>query len=149
MDSLIDVENLPLTKGCKFYCYHQNNSGGNFNISPESAHYVFIEAHNVDESNKLAVENTEIYFDGCDEGIDCSCCGDRWGRACDKYDASDIPNIYGKSLVEYRGTHNKETAIVFFLNGDRLYCVFGSKNEKNHFALVKKDSTCNLLGAFK
>lgn len=66
----------------KFYYYSQNNSGGFFD---GDYHYVYIEADNETESDKIAEESPEvnIYFDGCSNGYDCDCCGDRWYRAYD------------------------------------------------------------------
>lgn len=55
--------------------FSQNNSGGNFN-GPET---VYVEATSADHANDIA-ESHGIYFDGCDSGLDCSCCGDRWYR---------------------------------------------------------------------
>jgi hypothetical protein len=60
-----------------YYHFHQNNSGG-FHVGPKD---VFIQAEDVDTANKIAEEETEIYFNGCSTGNDCNCCGDRWNRA--------------------------------------------------------------------
>lgn len=54
--------------------YVQNNSGGHFN---EPAIFVFVHAKNEDIANKIAF-SSGVYFNGCDDGVDCSCCGDRW-----------------------------------------------------------------------
>ena len=56
-----------------FYLYDQNNSGGFF-TSPQ---LVVVYAENAEEANELA-ERHGVYFDGCETGTDCSCCGDRW-----------------------------------------------------------------------
>lgn len=61
----------------KFYEYSQNNSGGSFNVDENVCHYVFIEATSENHANSIAKE-IGIYFDGCADGVDCSCCGDRW-----------------------------------------------------------------------
>ena len=74
----------------KFYTYRQNNSHGKF----DGAGYVIVEAPDADTADSYAENKTPIYFDGCDQDIDCSCCGDRWDRAY-KYDASDKPTACG------------------------------------------------------
>jgi hypothetical protein len=61
----------------KFYVFNQNNSGGSFESNDKLCHRVIIEADNVDDAVRIA-ENMGIYFNGCDEGMDCPCCGDRW-----------------------------------------------------------------------
>lgn len=63
----------------KWWEFSQNNSGGSFIHDPEKGigYLVFIEARNSDEASARA-QDIGIYFDGCREGMDCSCCGDRW-----------------------------------------------------------------------
>jgi len=83
-----------------FYTFSQNNSGGYFD-GPE---YVIIEADSASEANTIALEHG-IYFDGCQSGHDCSCCGDRWYEA-GEYGATDKPEIYGQDpdlSTNYRG----------------------------------------------
>ena len=69
----------------QWYQYIQNNSGGSFR---GPAHLVFIEANSASESDGIAQEH-RIYFDGCDTGMDCECCGDRWGTADHPYYSVD------------------------------------------------------------
>ena len=57
-----------------FFTYYQNNSGGR----SKGSHYVIIEARDYRDANNLAEDKAEIYFNGCAEGFDCNCCGDRW-----------------------------------------------------------------------
>jgi hypothetical protein len=59
----------------KFYCFRQNNSGGQF-IGDV---VINIEADSAEEANEIALDNG-IYFDGVEEDKDCECCGDRWYR---------------------------------------------------------------------
>lgn len=60
-----------------WYQFRQNNSGGVFQIDNNVSLYVLIEApHAVDAHTKASAVG--IYFDGCEQGIDCDCCGDRW-----------------------------------------------------------------------
>lgn len=39
--------------------------------------YVIIEANSASHANERA-EEIGLYFNGCRNGIDCRCCGDRW-----------------------------------------------------------------------
>ena len=67
----------------KIFRFRQNNSGGRFVINDEVSVVVYIYANNANEANAKA-ELVGIYFDGCEKGIDCPCCGDRWSRSEDK-----------------------------------------------------------------
>lgn len=103
----------------KFYTYRQNNSGGRF-IGP--ALYVIVEANSSNVAMAIA-EDHGVYFDGCQTGQDCSCCGDRWSSWADEHDR---PEIYGKGVEEALQSdpfirfelEDKPTAIVVYLNGD-------------------------------
>ena len=59
--------------------YCQNNSGGYFDINPDRGigPRVWIEAPDAAAADSIA-GSKGVYFDGCDDGLDCSCCGDRW-----------------------------------------------------------------------
>ncbi|MGZ0151897.1 DUF7296 family protein [Kribbella sp. WER1] len=57
-----------------FYNFRQNNSGGRFLVP---AINVTVEADTPYEANRIAQEHG-VYFDGCESGMDCDCCGDRW-----------------------------------------------------------------------
>ncbi len=61
----------------KFFCFHQNNSGGMFVVNKKVTHYVIVEAADAAHANVLA-QGLGIYFNGCNDGTDCECCGDRW-----------------------------------------------------------------------
>ena len=63
----------------KFFKFDQNNSGGSFDADDKVCHRVIVEAKDTDEAIDIA-ENLGIYFDGCETGMDCDCCGDRWHR---------------------------------------------------------------------
>lgn len=84
----------------KFYHFHQNNSGGSFKINDDVAINVIIEATSAAQANGRAQE-IGIYFDGCDSGEDCSCCGDRWYRV-DDGDGTLTPSIYKTHPEEYK-----------------------------------------------
>lgn len=76
-----------------FFTFRQNNSGGAFDIDDSVDRFVIIEASNSDEANNRALD-IGIYFNGCDNEIDCPCCGDRWFPVW-KDDATESPEIYG------------------------------------------------------
>jgi len=113
-----------------FYTFNQNNSGGRFSFNEKAGitHFVIIEADNVDEANSLA-EDLGIYFNGCDDGRDCPCCGDRWYPVDnDSYDCKDSPVIYGKSPKEYVTAKDSclwmnkgKEACVHYKNGKKVW----------------------------
>jgi hypothetical protein len=82
----------------KFYTFNQNNSGGSFDHYSEKgiSSTVIIEATSAGAANTKA-EEIGIYFDGCEIGVDCECCGDRWSEA-DESDGYDFPSRYGKPI---------------------------------------------------
>ena len=83
----------------KWYTFSQNNSGGTFHTDETKgiAVYVIIQAPNAVVANTIAI-GKGLYFNGCESGEDCSCCGDRWYPA-DETDATEAPMIYGKEVV--------------------------------------------------
>ena len=85
-----------------FYTYNQNNSGGRFIFKPKRgiSHYVIIEANSGEEADERA-EDIGLYFDGCSNGNDCRCCGDRWDRNYEK--GTDVPKVYGEEVFESNG----------------------------------------------
>lgn len=78
-----------------FYTFDQNDSGGSF----DGPTHVIVEADSADHANERAQDVAGIYFDGCDTGTDCSCCGDRWYRA-HAHDGDNIPQLYSVFLGE-------------------------------------------------
>lgn len=82
----------------KWFHYSQNNTGGTF-IGP--AGHVCIEAENAADADVRAVA-AGLYFNGCDDGTDCSCCGDRWS-AKSEWDrkGTDEPMVYDERAAEY------------------------------------------------
>lgn len=67
----------------KFYTFNQNNSGGHFDYDPETGvgYRVAIEATNAKDALRRA-EDIGIYFNGCETGMDCPCCGDQHPPIC-------------------------------------------------------------------
>ncbi len=98
----------------RFYCFDQNNSGGHL-AGP--ALYVIIEAPDADAANARA-EQLGLYFDGCQQGWDCSCCGDRWDRVYGKGDPS--PMIYGEPVEEFVSNYSKsgEVYAIYYAGTD-------------------------------
>lgn len=88
----------------KFFCYNQNNSGGGFDFDEKRgiSCYVIIEAATAQEADDRA-ETIGLYFDGCDAGRDCECCGDRWYTAYGE--GEDSPRVYGADVdfVDHSG----------------------------------------------
>lgn len=74
-----------------FYRFNQNNTGGEFDVDDKLCGALYIEAMNAIQANAIAVE-LGVYFYGCDAGIDCPCCGDRWDKA-SEYDAVDLKKL--------------------------------------------------------
>lgn len=81
-----------------FFEYHQNNSGGSFEIEPERgiAPLVIIEADDAVDADDSAVR-IGLYFNGCDLGLDCYCCGDRWYPA---WSGTEQPEVYGRVIAD-------------------------------------------------
>lgn len=102
----------------KFYTYIQNNSGGSFDLDDNIAQFVIIEANDYLQANKRAKE-VGIYFNGCDSGMDCSCCGDRWYELWDESEGFLEPMIFGTPADQYKASSffEKEYRIHFF-NGN-------------------------------
>jgi hypothetical protein len=61
----------------RWFEWSQNNSGGSFVVDKKLCHRLFIEAEDEHAAEQKAFE-LGVYYDGCADGIDCNCCGDRW-----------------------------------------------------------------------
>jgi hypothetical protein len=99
----------------KFYRFRQNNSGGHFHENDKVGELVIVEAISHTEANEIAEDNG-IYFDGCDSGRDCSCCGDRWYKA-HKYDEEEAETDPNKLLDEHRPFGNNGVVHIYFHDG--------------------------------
>ncbi len=88
------------TVATKFYTFDQNNTGGSFDHMPASGigYKVAFEATDVQHAKQRAL-SAGVYFNGCDDGRDCPCCGDRWSSWIDESDATDEPETHGKPLT--------------------------------------------------
>lgn len=112
-----------------FYQFDQNNSGGSFDVDDKVCHRLFIEADSEEEATSKA-EFLGVYFNGCDDGIDCYCCGDRW------YGSEEVesPHPYGDSIEEiaqYHADHYGWTTPdcrIFYKSGE-VKEVFTNKNK--------------------
>jgi len=80
-----------MEKKIKIYEFNQNNSGGSFVVDDKLCHRLLIEAESVDEASDIA-ENLGVYYNGCESGMDCECCGDRWYRP---WNSNTFPYSYG------------------------------------------------------
>jgi hypothetical protein len=69
-----------------WYTYEQNNSGGSF-TGP--ALLIAVEAGDPGAADSKAV-SVGAYFNGCEDGSDCPCCGDRWHEAYSGRDESPV-----------------------------------------------------------
>jgi len=93
-----------MTLDTGWYEYRQNDSGGSFDYSDYVSIYVLIEASSVAEANSKA-ESIGIYFNGCAEGRDCDCCGDRWDEG---YEAMTEFTTYQFGGGEYGATKHAD-----------------------------------------
>jgi hypothetical protein len=100
----------------QFYEISQNNSGGSFIVDDKLCHRLFIEAESSDEASSIA-EDLGCYWDGCDTGYDCPCCGDRWYRPWlnDGIDLEEMNTKWnGYEVNEWVKNSSEETAIKNF-----------------------------------
>jgi hypothetical protein len=110
----------PAAQTPKFFHYSQNNSGGSFNIDDSVAHHVIIQAVSAQHADQIAID-IGIYFDGCENGQDCSCCGDRWYSA-QGDEGTEAPLLYGADPAEYKDMFGKPglpVCHVYHLDGSK------------------------------
>ena len=89
-----------MTIETRFFAYGQNNSGGVFDLTDNVTHWVIIEAGEATEAN-AKLEHLGGYFNGCESGRDCDCCGDRWYQKWNDEVVEPVPMIYGHTPSEY------------------------------------------------
>ena len=117
----------------KFFHFSQNNSGGSFHINETVAHHVIIEAYDALGANTRAME-IGIYFNGCDTGADCSCCGDRWSEQWREDNGDDTPLIYGDPPETYEDYFTKEgqpVCHIYRLDGSKATYRKQAKEKQN------------------
>jgi hypothetical protein len=85
-----------MTQEKKFYSFRQNNSGGFFKELENGMFHLIVEANSAQEANEIAQEQG-VYFNGCEDGLDCECCGDRW------YTTSEYNVVNEDELSDYDG----------------------------------------------
>jgi len=100
-----------------FYEYRQNNSGGDFIITENVTIHVIVEARDAVEADFRA-ERIGIYFNGCDTGDDCPCCGDRWDSSIGGDKGSEEPTVYGSPVARRYEDHTGFAALVFTKRGE-------------------------------
>jgi hypothetical protein len=119
----------------KFFEFTQNNSGGSFDCDEYVAHRVLIEAENADEAI-LKGESLGMYWDGCESGMDCDCCGDRWykpwGRGEKEFPYKYSPNNtfqtpedYMQYMADIYGW-TKPDGYIYYKNGNKV-SIFSTK----------------------
>jgi hypothetical protein len=97
----------------KFYHFRQNNSGGVFNIDDTRGIGVdvWIQAPSVEAAEQKA-KSIGVYFDGCNSGLDCNCCGDRWYPLGSEEQGEDWPT----APYEYTWTYH-DTVYIHLADG--------------------------------
>jgi hypothetical protein len=98
-----------------FYTFIKNNSAGSYDIEDGVDECVIIEADTAGEANDRAI-SVGIYFNGCEDGRDCDCCGDRW----DAQDSDDTGTEVPESM-RYRNV------IVYYKNGTNVLVKRGKR----------------------
>lgn len=83
----------------KWWCFHQNNSGGSFHVDSNLAEIVLIQATSANECEAKA---QELFFDS--NLNSCECCGDRWYWSIHDGEGTTVPTIYEKTLEEWDGS---------------------------------------------
>jgi hypothetical protein len=105
----------------RFFHFSQNNSGGISHNNNNVSHHVIIEANSPKHANQLAIE-IGIYFNGCQTGSDCECCGDRWSEQWGHEKGDTSPLIYGMILEKYEEYFTQEGEVfchVYYLDGSK------------------------------
>lgn len=111
--------------GTKFYEFNQNNSGGSFVTNENLCHRIIIQADNQQEAIRKA-EEFGCYWNGCDDGIDCPCCGDRWYESPDELTFPKYIGTFTKTEADKISGKNNLTVIENEKRKDRWDIVFGT-----------------------
>ena len=108
-----------------YFTFHQNNSGGVYELDQDKgiAEQVVVEAHDWSHANVLA-QRIGLYFDGVVGEQDCSCCGDRWYAKEEREHGDPVPSYYGVPLSSAKvlSLHREYpvNTYVHLLDGKRL-----------------------------
>ena len=115
-----------------FFHFSQNNSGGSFIEDDRVGGDVIIEADCVKDANKRAVD-VGLYFNGCEAGYDCPCCGDRWYELWENEEGTELPEIYGqdatKMIAERRSGRLSDMIHIYYKDGRHVW--FDGKEVKS------------------
>ncbi len=132
-----------------YYTYTQNNSGGTFQDDNKVGMYVIVEADSSDQADKFAEGKADIYFDGCDSGMDCSCCGDRWSQQWND-EGSAAPSIDGQPIQEHisnlRFSLRDEYSIHIYHKNEHETVIVDAKNKCEKNKAKKRDMSDKLWG---
>ena len=105
----------------RYFHFSQNNSGGSFIIDDDVAQHVIVQAYSAKDANQIA-ENIGIYFNGCDTGADCDCCGDRWSEQWMNEEGDETPLIYNETpeiFEDFFTPQGQPICYVYHLNGSK------------------------------
>jgi hypothetical protein len=110
----------PIKGDHRYFDFSQNNTGGDFHRDENLGDHVIIAAIDHEDANKR-LQRLGGYFNGCDDGSDCSCCGDRWYEK-GSYDKGDeAPLICSMLIPQYMATFSwpGRRIIVYHADGYR------------------------------
>ena len=116
-----------------FIIYEQNNSGGEYIITPNLAHYVIFHVpqsiEQIDLYSKYSDYFEEIMLDLYnDYNTDCECCGDRW----DRYQI-----IQQNELEEFIKKRENDSITIHCM--DTKKCIYSHYNEYDNILKYKFD----------
>jgi hypothetical protein len=103
-----------------FFMWSQNNSGGHFHVDEDLTWRVVIQADTYGEAEYKAL-NLGVYYNGCDDDRDCSCCGDRWYEGQELGDDQLKDDTLVEHLQKYADEYGWEdpSIIIHYLDGTK------------------------------
>ena len=118
----------------RFFEFSQNNSGGSFHEDEEEGigTCVIVEARDWQHANERA-RQIGLYFNGCDTGRDCSCCGDRWYRLWEGEEGDPIPSSYGRPVWGCAANSYRKAAYIHYLDGTKEKVAFVETGRSNEW----------------
>lgn len=109
----------------KWFCFHQNNSGGYFIVDDNVAHLVFIQGENAEDAIARSASILE------ESGEDwCECCGERWYSYLSIEDGKDVPQYAGIPLSEMAASLFIEEARLHYIDDKVERVVLPKKGKK-------------------